>query len=355
MSKLKKYSWLVLLLLCIACIKELNFELGKQEDVLVVYGVVSDQPDKHLFRVTRTNPFEKQVDTDPISGATLFVVDAKAQKYPLVETAAGSYRFQDTLFRAVAGEIYYLDIQLPGNGGHYRSDLEVMPAPIRMDGVYPGVEIKNFDQTLQILVDVNIPADPHGVYLRWDVTRVWRRTSIDFGTLFMDYFRFPTFPICYITEDPEPNGIRVFGSKRRDAFALRKQEVARMEADDRFFERNAFEVVQYRITSKAYEYWKNIDLVGNPQGTIFDVPPATVRGNIYNVDNPKERILGYFELASVDTAYAYCERNVFRYAINDPCRRDFNNPAWSNTYGFDPECANCTLIKNASTKLPKFW
>lgn len=185
--------------------------------------------------------------------------------------------------------------------------------------------------------------------------RVWRRTSIDFGTLFMDYFRFPSFPICYISKDPEPNGIWVFGSKRRDAFNLQRQEVARIEVDDRFFERNAFEVVQYRISARAYEYWKNINLVGNPSGTIFDVPPATVRANIYNVNNPKERILGYFEVAAADTAYTYTERNIFRYAINDPCRRDVNDPALQATFGFDPECANCTNIRGQSQKLPKFW
>ena len=356
MNKMKKYSCLVLLLLCCGCIKELNFELGKQEDVLVIYGVFSDQPGKRLFRVTRTNPFERQVDSEPISGATLFVQDSRANQFPFVELAAGTYLFKDTLFRAVAGEQYQLDITLPG-GEHYRSDVEVMPAPVKMDRVYPGLEVreKTFDQTFQLFVDTKIPADPNGIYLRWEASRVWRRTSIDFGTLFMDYFRFPSFPICYMTEDPEPNGVRLFGSKRRDAFNLQKQEIARIEADYKFYERNAFEVIQYRISARAYDYWRNINLVGNPAGTIFDVPPATVRGNIYNVDNPAERILGYFEVAAVDTAYTYTERDIFRYSINDPCRRDFFNPAWQDTYGFDPECAYCTNIKGHSTKLPKFW
>lgn len=357
MSKLKKHSWLVLsLLLCMGCIKEISFELGQQENQLVIYGILSDQAGKHLFRVTRTNPFERQVDSEPIRGATLFVQDSKANRYPFIELGAGTYMLKDTLFRAVTGEQYQLDVTLP-DGGHYRSDVEVMPAPVPVGRVYPGLDVdeKNYNQTFQVFADVKIPADPAGIYLRWEVSRVWRRTSIDFGALFGNYFFFPTFPICYITEDAEPNGVRIFGSKRRDAFDLKQQEVARIEADNRFFERNAFEVIQYRISARTHEYWRNINLVGNPSGTIFDVPPAAVRGNIYNVNNPKERILGYFEVAAVDTAYTATERAIFRYPINDPCLRDFTRQEWASTYYFHPECAYCTNIKGYSLKVPKFW
>lgn len=356
MIKLKKYTCLLLALLCSACIKEINFELGKQEDQVVIFGTLSDQPGKHLFRVTRTNPFERQVDSAPISGATLFIQDSKANKYPFVALDPGTYMLKDTLFRAVAGEQYQLDVTLP-DGGHYRSDVEVMPAPVPLDRVYPGVEAdeRSYDQVFQVFADVKIPANQDGVYLRWEVSRVWRRTSIDFGALFGNYLMYPDFPICYITLDPEPNTIRIFGTKRKDTFILRQQEVARVEVDDRFFERNAFEVVQYRISERAYEYWNDINLVGNPKGTIFDVPPATIRGNIYNVNNPKERILGYFEVASVSTAHTATERDIFRYSINDPCRRDYTNLAWRATFGFHPECADCTRIKGASEIVPSFW
>lgn len=349
-----KFGCFLVLILCGGCIKELNFELGQQEDLLVVFGTLSDQPGKHIFRVTRTNAFERQVDSRPIEGATLLVLDSKGQQYPFVRLEPGTYMLKDTLFRATAGEKYQLDLKLP-NGDHYRSDVETMPAAVRMDSVYPGIEVKGFDQALQILADVKIPEAPQGVYLRWEVSRVWRRTSIDFATLFQDYFRFKPPVVCYMTEDPEPNAIRLFGSKRRDAFSLRQQEVARIEADEKFFERNAFEVTQYRISSKAHEYWNKINLVGNPKGTIFDVPPASIRGNIYNVDNPKERILGYFEIASVDTAYTYTERGVFRYTINNPCLVDYTRPGWEATYGYSPECAFCVNIEGHSTKVPKFW
>lgn len=345
---------LLLLLLCGGCIKELNFELGKQENLVVIYGTLSDQAGRHTFRVTRTNAFEKQVDGDPISGAKLWVIDGQGQKLPFVELEAGTYMLQDTLFRAKPGEIYQLEATLPG-GEQFRSDPEIMPAPVKIDKAYPGVEVKDNDQTLQIYTDVNIPADPQGVFLRWDVTRIWRRTSVDLATLFQDYSRFGPPDVCYMTEDPELNAVRIFGSKRRDAFALRREEVARIAEDYKFFERNAFVVTQYRISANAHEYWRKINLLGNLSGSIFDVPPATIRGNIYPVDQPTEHILGYFEVAAVDTAYAFSDAWLFPNYIADPCRRDFTKFEWEPTYYFDPECAYCINIKGYSLEVPKFW
>jgi len=100
---LQGFTCLLLLLLCGGCIKEIDFQLGNKEELLVIYGVLSDQTGRHIFTVARTNPFEKQVDSNPIAGATLFVVDAKANKYPFVELKPGAYLMKDTLFRAVAG------------------------------------------------------------------------------------------------------------------------------------------------------------------------------------------------------------------------------------------------------------
>lgn len=348
------YLCLLLCLLCTGCIKELNFELGKQEDLVVIFGTLSDQPGKHLFRVTRTNAFEKQVDSEPISGAKLWVSDGQGQKYPLVELEPGTYMLRDTLFQAKTGETYQLEATLPG-GEQFRSDPEMMPTPVKMDKAYPDVEVKDNDQTLLIYSDVNIPADPLGVFLRWEVTRVWRRTSVDLATLFQNYSRFRPPDVCYMTEDPELNAVRIFGSKRRDAFALRREEVARVEADYKFFERNAFVVTQYRISEHAHEYWRKIKLLGNLNGSIFDVPPATIRGNIYQVDKPAERILGYFEVAAVDTAYTFSDAWLFPQYIADPCRRDFTKFEWEPTFYFDPECAYCINIKGYSLEVPKFW
>lgn len=343
----------LLLLLDTACIKELNFELGQSDDVLVVYGIFSDQAGRHLFRVTRTNPFDRQVDTQPVSGAELNIVDAKGKAYPFVELEPGSYLFKDTLYRAKTGEQYYLSIKLP-NGEAYRSELEVMPSPVKLNGITVRNFVKENDEELRVFAEAQIPAAEEGVYLRWDVARVWRRTSIDFAFILRNPF-LPPPDVCYMREDPEPNSARLFSSRRRDAFVLREQEVAIIPADYKFYERNAIEVIQYRISEQAHRYWSDLNAVGNPAGTIFDVPPASVPGNIYNVKDSNLRILGYFELAAVDTAHISFERNVLRYNINDPCLVDYTKPQWAATYYYSPECAYCVNIEGYSKIMPTFF
>ena len=58
-----------------------------------------------------------------------------------------------------------------------------------------------------------------------------------------------------------------------------------------------FSVKQLSINREAYEYWEKIKIVINNQGSLFDIPPAPVFGNIANVEDRNEIVLGYFEVA----------------------------------------------------------
>lgn len=61
-----------------------------------------------------------------------------------------------------------------------------------------------------------------------------------------------------------------------------------------------FVVVEQRsLTESAYQFWKNVSTQITSSGGIFDRPPVTIRGNMYNVDNPEEQVLGFFGASSV--------------------------------------------------------
>lgn len=346
---------LLVLLLATGCLKELDFALGEQENELVVYGILTDQPGRHRVNITRTNPFETQVAPAPVSGAVLTLEDGQSRQYPFVEIEPGVYQLADTLFKAEAGERYALEVRL-ADGQAYRSEWGLTPKRVKPDSAYAGRVERERKTQLELYIDVPIPADPTGVFLRWEVTRVWRRTSVDLATVFQDYFRFRAPKVCYMTEAPNPNDLQLFGSKRQGDFSLRRQAILNLPLDEKFFERNVFQVLQYRITEEAFNYWNDIKRVNNPEGTIFDPPPATVRGNIYSKQDPQVRILGFFEVAAVDTVYTSVTSSLFLPTfVPDPCFRDFNRLEWAETYFYRPTCAFCTNIEGHSLEKPKFW
>jgi hypothetical protein len=44
-----------------------------------------------------------------------------------------------------------------------------------------------------------------------------------------------------------------------------------------------------------------VNIAGNTNGSPFQSPPATVRGNIINTTNFDDFVLGYFSVSEVDT------------------------------------------------------
>jgi hypothetical protein len=58
-------------------------------------------------------------------------------------------------------------------------------------------------------------------------------------------------------------------------------------------------VKQYSLSEKEYNFWKGLKQVGEPEGGIFGSQPYPVAGNIHNVNNLNEMVLGYFEVSAV--------------------------------------------------------
>ena len=88
-------------------------------------------------------------------------------------------------------------------------------------------------------------------------------------------------------------------------------------AEDKFFQGNEFfsisqnnelkagdklEISHFGI-SKLYFNYMNVlvNIAGNTNGSPFQSPPATVRGNIINLTNFDNFALGYFSVSEVDT------------------------------------------------------
>ena len=52
-------------------------------------------------------------------------------------------------------------------------------------------------------------------------------------------------------------------------------------------------VKQYAITQPAYLYYQILKKNTEQQGSIFDVQPSQLRGNIHSVSNPDETVIGF--------------------------------------------------------------
>ncbi|MEN8194447.1 MAG: DUF4249 family protein, partial [Bacteroidota bacterium] len=68
-------------------------------------------------------------------------------------------------------------------------------------------------------------------------------------------------------------------------------------------------VKQFAQTQGSYEFYKKLKDLGNIQNLLINNQPGYIKGNIYEVDNKQEKVVGYFEVSSVTEKRIYFNHN----------------------------------------------
>ncbi len=343
-----------ILLLCSGCFKEIFFENVPDEQSLVVQGTITDVPGPRTIYLSYTAPFGRQ-DPERISAAQIDLLDEKGKKWPYEEILKGRYVMRDSQLRILPGERYFVEIKLT-SGEVFRSEIQGMPRSSQIDDIRLTFNQLEDNRPLRVSVDVSALGNAKGTFLRWSLLRFARKQEVDQFRIRPFSLDIPTPKTCYITYPVNEQSILLFGTDRKDDFKIRQQELATIPTDRTFSDRNMIQVVQYSLPEAAYLYYRKINTITNQVGTIFDPPPAKVRGNISQLNDPDRIILGYVDLAAVDTAVTFVNPSFFEPVfISSDCMQDFSRPDWRDTWGFPATCLNCLLIPGAGVQLPKYW
>jgi hypothetical protein len=68
-----------------------------------------------------------------------------------------------------------------------------------------------------------------------------------------------------------------------------------------------FKLSQYSLTKKAYDFW-NLVHEQTQSGDNYSNSSVPLIGNVYNVDNPDDYALGYFQVSALATKEIYIDR-----------------------------------------------
>src|SRR5690606_27742860 len=138
-------------------------------------------------------------------------------------------------------------------------------------------------------------------------------------TFFPNPFNQPP-PDCYVFGFPDPERITLLnGDQFGGSAVINTQIVAKRIIDESFLSRHYFNVRQTSISKSAYEYWRKVRELVNNTGSVFDTPPAPIYGNVSNVDDDTEVVLGYFEVARVAQTRMYTTRADVPYFEPEVC------------------------------------
>ena len=329
------------MLLLVGCIDPFPVEVPEGEQLLTVDALIHSGPGPHRVTLTRSATYGSSFEAliRPITGATVLVRDQEGKVVFLTESgeSRGSY-FTPADFSAEVGKSYTLFIETP-EGKLYSS------FPERVEGVPP---IQNLQpRTLvitqpggnpprsgvQLIAEIDDPADQNNYYFWRTGPAVYiLQTRPDLFTPRPTETNPSRDPqpkdccsVCYRTEIS--NNQSLFIAVDDDFNGLNTRVPVAFIEDDglRFLDTYRVDVSQYGISQEAYRFLRLVKQQAEISGSIFDPPPATIRGNMISLDDPDEVVLGYFMAASEQTSRIYIRKDELSFVQNqsiipDDCR-----------------------------------
>lgn len=331
----------LLLLLPMACVDPYEVEVPEGEQLLTVEGIISTGPGPHAITLTRSATYGSifQGLIRPVSLATVVVRDNEGNVTFLTEglDAKGTY-YTPSSFSAQVGKSYTLQIRTAEGKVYTSTPEKVASVPaiqsLEIRTVTIPTEESSFPKSgIQLIAGLKDPADENNFYYWRNGPAVYiLETRPDLFTPRPS----PTNPNrtpqpkdccvqCYRYEAGNNQSLFVVND---DSFnGLSTKIPASFIADDgyRFVNKFRMDLKQYSISQGAYRYLRLVKQQAEISGSIFDPPPATIRGNMLSLDNPDEVVLGYFMAGGETSRRIYVDKNDLTFKQNraiipDDCR-----------------------------------
>lgn len=285
----------------ISCVDEYWPVLDKYENLLVVDGILtnSDEPVKVRLSLSSAVSSDKPI---PLGGGNVYLTDEKQGVTNFSETEPGTYQVIDSMFRGQVGKFYQLHINLP-DGRSYESDVCYMKPESIIDSVY-GVIEKPADSDdsndfpgIQFYIENHSEVSDTSYYL-WKVTQTYKyRATFDIDYTWTGEFHpFPdpdSLRTCWHTA--RVSDILVATTGLLDPTTVSQFPLHFVSTETKLLSiRYSPLVQQISISKAAFEFYEAIGEQNIETGNLWSTQPYQILGNIHNISNNSEPVLGFF-------------------------------------------------------------
>lgn len=322
---MKKFFW-ILIFSAFSCIDPYGFNAELEERALAIEGYITTIPGYQEIRLRRADVFGPDFIgiNKPEGLAKVLVRDDLGRVIKFEEqTQRGSY-LSEEIFAAEVGRSYNLEI-ITQDKKRYISRAELVKAVPKLDSVTyravrtPGTDRLNDEYGVEVLGHFQDPKDEDNYYF-------WRTmessfvllTEPDLENLSGGPAGLPPCPpccekVCYHKDNPTPGNI--FTVDDTDFDGLYQRRVIAFLEDDglRFKDTYRLEMQHMSVTQETQRYLQLIDQQLRLTGSVFDPPPANIRGNMISLDDPDELVLGQFFAVDLEHVQVYIQKNKLEF------------------------------------------
>jgi hypothetical protein len=341
-------SALFITLLMGQCVTKFDPKITENTPKLVVDGLITDQPGPYQIRLQYSYPYSNQTSVSTIGGAAVEISDDQGTTEKLIDRGQGLYETAPNGMRGIVGRKYKLSIKTP-EGKKYESKPELLKPIAEFGKIYTEYQ-ELLNPTLRgqfnLFVDVKDPDSPNDFY-RWKWAHYEKLTYCYYlftsGAGGVIRQRSECCESCWKVESC--NGCIILANDRlTNGKAITRVPLGKVPYDDVSGYFILFE--QYSLTAEAYQFWKAVDSQINNSGGVFDLPPATVIGNLACTSHTEDQVLGYFGASSV----VYKPMHIPRNNVTAPPLQLYDAP-WTDVN----KCVKCQESPYRTAKQPRGW
>lgn len=352
MKKIFYIKTLLFLLLAVAivgCVEPYALKTNTFEEALVIEATITNEFKKQEVKISKTYRFEENGPTFE-TDATVFITDNNGNQYEFEEQ---SDKYVSTSeFQAIPSRQYQLNI-ITSDGRTYISKTEALTTVTQIESVNAAAATIDGVTGVQITVNSFDPTNS-SKYYRYEYEETSKVTAPKwkpFKAVVMPENAEIDHPfIELVPRDTE--ALTCYSLAKSNTLLLTSTNLQSEDrvtdfpvrfistADYTIAERYSILVKQYVQNLESYTFYKTLSEISGSGSILSQNQPGFFYGNIRSVDNPSEKVIGFFDVASVSTKRIFFNfHDIFPGAQYPPYFDECTE--YEFVYCFDPAPAAC--------------
>jgi hypothetical protein len=366
------------------CVDPYLPDIDDNQQSIIIDGILTDKEGYHYVHVSRSVSYESH-ENMPVQGCVVEVLDDEENAIQFYESEPGLYEQWINQEYLKTGKKYKLRVTVAGTV--YESQYETMfPCP-PVGNVYYEIEKRgtadpeNDIYGIQFYTDLVVSTGYSKNY-RWELEesweyhaeyliRWWKDSRYDFvhdrgystDSLFFCWSIKPIHEIYIVTAKHITGDIL-----SRIPLRYVSNETNRLKI------KYSLLIKQYSLSDKAYNYWNQLKKQNEETGGLYETQPEKIRGNISNINDDNEIVLGFFNVSGLSEERIFVSEHFHFFPPDYNCilvsvdeagpppiyyvqvfEKEKDKDKWDTAFKTaKDECFVCTLL-GGTTQKPDFW
>ncbi|WJS96150.1 DUF4249 domain-containing protein [Flavobacterium johnsoniae] len=285
------------------CTTPYAYQANEFEDLVVIEANITNELKNQQIKISRTYTLEESAPRFE-SQAEVYITDDIGNKYDFQENNQTYTSINQ--FQATADRSYQLHVRTK-DGHSYISTTEKMPTQTEIENLQATAVTKNGELGVEITVNSTDPTNS-SKYYRYEYEETYKviapywyaKKAVVVNGAIELVDRVEEARVCYLNQSSKE--LLLTNTSKLSEDKVVNFPVRFIDSKDVII-RNRYSILvkQYVQNLAAQTFYETLNEISNSGSILSQTQPGFFYGNLTSVDNPNEKVIGFFNVSSVST------------------------------------------------------